>query len=187
MLCHSPKASDLFPLALSAGSTASPSWPPPPRSGPRTTIEEAAGRAEREREYLARRDWKQLSKGMKVLPRTAPFRPIPEFSKLTSSRKALRAFVEETRRAGSRLILAAAHEDDLRGMERMSGVKAERCDDWDEAARGRGGEAVLLADLDAGFVLPGKKPLVVVTASDVLGSRAHLDLPFFIFCEFDRR
>ncbi|KYK44980.1 transcription-repair coupling factor [Bradyrhizobium liaoningense] len=142
------------------------------------TIEEAAGRSEREREYLARRDWKQLSKSMKVLPRTASFQHIPEFSKLTSTRKALRAFVEETRRAGSRLMLVAAHEDDLRVMERMSGVKAERCDDWEEAARGRGGEATLLADLDAGFVLPGKKkPLVVVTASDVLGSRAHHPQP----------
>ena len=140
------------------------------------TIEEAAPRSEREREYLGRSDWKRLSKGMKVLPRTASFRAVPEFSKLTSSRKALRGFVEETRRAGSRLILVAAHEDDLRVMERMSGVKAERCDDWQEVARGRS-EAALLADLDAGFVVPGKKPLVVVTASDVLGSRAHHPQP----------
>ncbi|MHC2619180.1 transcription-repair coupling factor (superfamily II helicase) [Bradyrhizobium huanghuaihaiense] len=138
------------------------------------TIEEAAPRAEREREYLGRRDWKQLSRGMKVLPRTASFQAVPEFSKLTSARKALRAFVEETRRAGSRLILVAAQADDLRVMERMSGVKAQRCEDWDEAAaRGGSGEAALLADLDAGFVVPGRKPLVVVTASDVLGSRAH--------------
>lgn len=140
------------------------------------TIEEAAPRSEREREYLGRSDWKRLSKGMKVLPRTASFRAVPEFSKLTSSRKALRGFVEETRRAGSRLILVAAHEDDLRVMERMSGVKAERCGDWEEVARGRS-EAALLADLDAGFVVPGKKPLVVVTASDVLGSRAHHPQP----------
>lgn len=140
------------------------------------TIEEAAPRSEREREYLGRSDWKRLSKGMKVLPRTAALRAVPEFSKLTSSRKALRGFVEETRRAGARLILVAAHEDDLRVMERMSGVKAERCDDWEEVARGRS-EAALLADLDAGFVVPGKKPLVVVTASDVLGSRAHHPQP----------
>ncbi|MCJ9703079.1 CarD family transcriptional regulator, partial [Bradyrhizobium sp. SHOUNA76] len=141
------------------------------------TIEEAAPRAEREREYLARRDWKQLSRGMKVLPRASSFQTIPEFSKLTSARKALRGFVEETRRTGSRLILVAAQEDDLRVMERMSGLKAQRCDDWDEATRGRNGEAALLADLDAGFVVPGKKPLVVVTASDVLGSRAHHPQP----------
>jgi transcription-repair coupling factor (superfamily II helicase) len=141
------------------------------------TIEEAAPRTEREREYLARRDWQQRSKGMKVLPPTASFRPTPEFSKLTWARKALRAFVEETRRAGSRLILVAALEDDLRVMERMSGIKAQRCGDWDEAARGQGGETALLADLDAGFVVPGRTPLVVVTASDVLGSRAHHPQP----------
>ena len=141
------------------------------------TIEEAAPRAEREREYLGRRDWKQLSRGMKLLPRTSSFQTIPEFSKLTSTRKALRGFVEETRRGGSRLVLVAAQEDDLRVMERMSGVKAERCEDWDEATQGRGGEATLLADFDAGFVVPGKKPLVVVTASDVLGSRAHHPQP----------
>lgn len=142
-----------------------------------STIEEAAGRADREREYLARSDWKQAIRGMKALPRTAPFQPTPEFSKLTSSRKALRAFVEETRRAGSRLILVAAQEEDLRTMERMSGVRAERVADWDEAESARHRDVALLADLDAGFVIPGKKPAVVLTASDVLGSRAHHPQP----------
>ncbi|WP_035967000.1 DEAD/DEAH box helicase [Bradyrhizobium sp. YR681] len=140
------------------------------------TIEDAGARADREREYLGTRDWKQATRGMKVLPPTAPFQPTPEFSKLTSSRKALRAFVEETHRAGSRLIFVAAQEEDLRAMERMSGVKAERCADWKEAADARG-EAALLADLDAGFVIPGRKPVVVLTASDVLGSRAHHPQP----------
>jgi transcription-repair coupling factor (superfamily II helicase) len=142
-----------------------------------STIEEAAGRAEREREYLGRRDWKQATKGMKVLPRTAPFQSTPEFSKLTSSRKALRAFVEETRGAGSRLIFVAAQEEDLRAMERMSGVGTERLADWNEVTSGRKREVALLADLDAGFVVPGRKALVVVTASDVLGSRAHHPQP----------
>lgn len=142
-----------------------------------STIEEAAGRADREREYLARREWKQATKGMKVLPPTAPFQPTPEFSKLTSSRKALRAFVEETRRAGSRLIFVAAQEEDLRAMERMSGVRAERLADWNEVTGERNREVAMLADLDAGFVIPGRKSLVVVTASDVLGSRAHHPQP----------
>ncbi|MGY8708675.1 helicase-related protein [Bradyrhizobium sp. 18BD] len=141
------------------------------------TIEDAGARADREREYLARRDWKLATKGMKVLPQTAPFQPTPEFSKLTSTRKALRAFVEETRRAGSRLIFVAAQEEDLRAMERMSGVKVERCADWHEAISARDDEAALLADLDAGFVVPGRKPIVVLTASDVLGSRAHHPQP----------
>ncbi|WP_201291104.1 hypothetical protein, partial [Escherichia coli] len=73
--------------------------------------------------------------------------------------------------------LVAAVEDDLRAMERMGGIKAERFTDWDEAANGRGGEAALLADFDTGFIGSGRKPLVVVTATDVLGSRAHHPQP----------
>ncbi|SFO97664.1 transcription-repair coupling factor (superfamily II helicase) [Bradyrhizobium sp. Ghvi] len=142
-----------------------------------STIEEAAGRADREREYLGRSDWKQAIRGMKVLPRSAPFQPTPEFSKLSSARKALRAFVEDVRRAGSRLIFVAAQEDDLRVMERMSGVRVERVADWDEVESARQRDVALLADLDAGFVILGKKSAVVLTASDVLGSRAHHPQP----------
>jgi len=62
-------------------------------------------------------------------------------------------------------------------MERMSGVKAQRFADWNEAMSGRDREVALLADFDSGFVVPGRKSLVVVTASDVLGSRAHHPQP----------
>jgi len=142
-----------------------------------STIEEAAGRAETEREYLGRRDWKHRTKRMKVLSHKAAFRPTPDFSKVASPRKELRAFVNETRGAGSRLLFVAAQEEDLRAMERMSGVKAERFPDWSEATAERNREAALLVDFDAGFVVPGRKPLVVVTAADVLGSRAHHPQP----------
>lgn len=142
-----------------------------------STIEEAAGRADREREYLGRSDWKQATRGMKVLPRNAPFQPTPEFSRLTSARKALRAFVEDIRRAGSRLIFVAAQEEDLRTMERMSGVRGERVADWAETEAASHRDVALLADLDGGFVIPGKKPAVVLTAADVLGSRAHHPQP----------
>jgi transcription-repair coupling factor (superfamily II helicase) len=142
-----------------------------------STIEDAAGRADREREYLGRREWRQAAKRMKALPQKAAFRATPDFSKITSPRKALRAFVDETRRAGSRLVFVAAHEDDLRVMERTSGIKAQRFADWSEATAARIREAAFIADFDAGFVVPGQKPLVVVTASDVLGSRAHHPQP----------
>jgi transcription-repair coupling factor (superfamily II helicase) len=141
------------------------------------TIEEAGGPTERERGYLGRRDWKQRTKRMNVLSRKAPFTATPDFSKVASPRKALRTFVDATRRAGSRLMFVAAQEEDLRAMERMSGVKAERFSDWSVATAGRNREAAFLADFDAGFVEPGRKPLVVVTASDVLGSRAHHPQP----------
>jgi len=114
---------------------------------------------------------------MKVLPQKAAFRATPDFSKITSPRKALRAFVDETRRAGSRLVFVAAHEDDLRVMERTSGIKAQRFADWSEATAARIRETAFIADFDAGFLVPGQKPLVVVTASDVLGSRAHHPQP----------
>ena len=64
-----------------------------------------------------------------------------------------------------------------REVERLSGVKAERFPAWSGATAERNREASLLVDFDAGFVVPGQKPLVVVTASDVLGSRAHHPQP----------
>ena len=67
-----------------------------------STIEEAAGRTETEREYLGRRDWKRRTKRMKVLFNKAAFRPTPDFSKVASPRKALRAFVDETRGSPAR-------------------------------------------------------------------------------------
>jgi transcription-repair coupling factor (superfamily II helicase) len=142
-----------------------------------STIEEAAGRTETEREYLGRRDWKHRSKRMKVLSHKAAFRPTPDFSRAAWPRKELRAFVDETRGVGSNLVFVAAQEEDLRAMERMSGVKAERFHDWSEVTTERNRAAALLVDFDAGFVVPGRKPLVVVTASDVLGSRAHHPQP----------
>jgi transcription-repair coupling factor (superfamily II helicase) len=142
-----------------------------------STIEEAAGQKEVEREYLGRGEWKKLAKRMSMLPRKAGFAPTPDFSKMAAPRKALRAFVAGTQRARSRLLLVAAVEDDLRAMERMSGIKAERFAGWDEMKEGRSREGALLADFDAGFVEAGRKSLVVVTASDVLGSRAHHPQP----------
>jgi transcription-repair coupling factor (superfamily II helicase) len=141
-----------------------------------STIEEAAGRRDSEREYLGRGDWKKLKKRMSVLLAKAAFVATPDFSKVAASRKALRAYVADAERAGSHLLFVAAVEDDLRAMERMSGVRAERFANWDEAAAGSR-EGALLADFDAGFVVSGKKPTLVVTASDVLGSRAHHPQP----------
>jgi transcription-repair coupling factor (superfamily II helicase) len=141
------------------------------------TIEEAAGRRDAEREYLGRADWKRLKKRMSVLPQKSAFTPTPDFSRAASPRKILRAFVDDMQSAGSQLLLVAAVEDDLRAMERMSGIKAERCANWSEATKGRHRETALLADFDAGFIGAGRKPLVVVTASDVLGSRAHHPQP----------
>ncbi|GLH78328.1 transcription-repair coupling factor [Bradyrhizobium sp. SSBR45G] len=141
------------------------------------TIEDAAARVERDRAYLTRREWDEAASRITTLPPTAPYRATPEFFKEPAPRKALRAFIEDALRGDARVLFVAAVEADLRLMARMSGVKAECCADWAQAtARGRR-EAALLAGFDAGFVVPGRKPLVVITASDVLGSRAHQPQP----------
>ncbi len=142
-----------------------------------STIVEAAGRRDFEREYLGLRDWRKLKKRMTKLPPKAAFEATPDFSKVVAPRKALRAFVADAGRAGSRLLFVAAIEEDLRTMERVSGVRTERFANWNEAAEARSREGSLLADFDAGFVVAGKRPIRVVTASDVLGSRAHHPQP----------
>ena len=122
-------------------------------------------------------EWKKLTKQISVLPRKAAFLGTPDFSKMAAPRKAFRAFVADQRKAGSRLLFVAAVEDDLRAIERIGGVKVERFADWGLAAASRSREGAVLADFDAGFIGSGRKPLVVVTASDVLGSRAHHPQP----------
>src|SRR5262249_55371611 len=142
-----------------------------------STIEEAAGRRDSEREYLGRGDWKKLKKRISVLPAKAAFAASPDFSKVAAPREALRAFVAGAERAGYRLLYVAAIEDELRTRERMSGVRPDRFPNWYELPEARNREASLLADFDAGFVTTCKRPTLVVTASDVLGSRAHHPQP----------
>ena len=108
-----------------------------------------------------------------MLPCQAAYEATPDFCKSGTPGKDLRSFVAETRRTGARLLLVAAVEEDLRKMERMAALKAERYSSWENAGRGLRNEAAVLADFDAGFVVSGKQPLVVVTATDVLGSRAR--------------
>src|ERR1700744_2056365 len=141
------------------------------------TISEAAARKEAAREFLGREEWKKLAKRISVLPRKAAFPGTPDFSKMAAPRKAFRTFVADAQKAESRLIFVAAVEEDLRAMERIGGVKAERFADWGVAAASRSREGAVLADFDAGFIGSGRKPLVVVTASDVLGSRARHPQP----------
>jgi len=141
------------------------------------TIEDAAASADSEREYLSRRDWKQGAKLMSVLGLSASYRATPELSRAASPRKALRAFVGEMQSSRTRLLFVAALDTDLRLMARMSGVRPECFADWKQATDHRGPEAALLADFDAGFIVPGPRPLAVITATDVLGSRAHHPQP----------
>jgi transcription-repair coupling factor (superfamily II helicase) len=135
-------------------------------------IEETASPADRDREYLSRREWSLVTKRMSVLPLKAPYHPTPDFSKLASPGKALRAYVSKAQKNGARLLFVSAHDDDLRSMERMGGVRIERFCDWRGATAARVNAAVL-ADFDRGFLIAGRKTIIVVTGTDVLGSRAH--------------
>jgi transcription-repair coupling factor (superfamily II helicase) len=112
-----------------------------------------------------------------VLPPTTLYRGTPDFSKLARPRKALRDYVSEAQRSGTRLLFVAAAEADLRVMARMSGVRAECFSDWATATGKPRREAALLAGFDNGFFVSGQKPLVVITSTDVLGSRAHHPQP----------
>ena len=53
----------------------------------------------------------------------------------------------------------------------MSGVRIERFCDWRRATAARV-NAADLADFDRGFLIAGRKTIIVVTGTDVLG-RAH--------------
>ncbi|CCE04857.1 putative transcription repair coupling factor [Bradyrhizobium sp. STM 3843] len=173
---RAPKKADLFDYCARAKWIADTAVP---RNADTwlSTIEDAAASGERDRAYLSQREWDQAAKRIALLPPTAPYRATPEFYKEASPRKALRAFIEEAQRGDARLLFVAAVDADLRLMARMSAVKAECVPDWAQAtAKGRR-EAAMLAGFDAGFVVPGRRPLVVITAADVLGSRAHQPQP----------
>ena len=141
------------------------------------SIDQAVGPKEAEREYMGKAEWNEVLKRVTLLPRKAAYEATPEFCRSGTPGKDLRSFVAETQRTGARLLLVAAVEEDLRKMERMAAVKAERYSEWDTAARSRSNEGAVLADFGAGFVVSGKQPLVVVTATDVLGSRARHPQP----------
>ena len=60
--------------------------------------------------------------------RAAPQGPLSSHAGLFETRiarKALRAYVSKAQKNGARLLFVSAHDDDLRSMERMSGVRIE--------------------------------------------------------------
>jgi transcription-repair coupling factor (superfamily II helicase) len=166
------KTSSLFDYAPRADWIADAAVPARVCSG-LAKIEEVVSGADKRRRYLSKQDWEEGMKAVTLLPRTAPYRSTPDFSKAKSPGKSLRSFVGKAKRDGARLLLVAAQSSDLRTMGRMSGIRAEPAGNWKEAIAGNQRQAALLADFDRGFVVSARKPLVVVTATDVLGSRAH--------------
>jgi transcription-repair coupling factor (superfamily II helicase) len=140
-------------------------------------IEEAASATDSQPEYLSRKDWSLATERMRVLPLKASYNPTPDFSKLPMPGKSLRTYVSKAQKDGAHLVFVSAHDDDLRSIERMSGVRLERFSDWRSAIVRHAGNAAVFADFDRGFVIRGRKTIVVITATDVLGSRAHHPQP----------
>jgi transcription-repair coupling factor (superfamily II helicase) len=59
----------------------------------------------------------------------------------------------------------------------MSAKRSAAVRAWATATGKPRREAALLAGFDNGFFVSGQKPLVVITSTDVLGSRAHHPQP----------
>nr|WP_244423014.1 DEAD/DEAH box helicase [Bradyrhizobium sp. ORS 278] len=132
----------------------------------------------RKRAFVDRSTWRHALRLATVLPAKGHSEPIPVFAQQRSARATLRRFIESARQRGARILFTAATERDLQGMERVAGEKAERRKNWAAATRARDGAITsLLIDLDRGFTTGTRRPLIVITAAEVLGSRARHLLP----------
>ncbi|MEA5162627.1 TRCF domain-containing protein [Cereibacter johrii] len=100
--------------------------------------------------------------------------PVPAFAEDRRPRAALARFARTQMEEGRRVVLLAATARDLRALGRATGA-ADPAQDWQEArATPEDVPALILSALARGFVdLPGRT--AVVTARDVLGSRAAED------------
>ncbi len=128
----------------------------------------------REAAFTDRTTWHRAMQRATVLPKISDVEAIPNFSVQRSARSSLRRFLAENRHHNARILFTAAVEEDLLRMERVAGLRTRRATSWTTASRTHAGEvASLLVDFDAGFGTGTAHPLVVITASEVLGSRAR--------------
>ncbi|RJF69532.1 DEAD/DEAH box helicase [Rhodopseudomonas palustris] len=138
-----------------------------------SAIERSDADADSKASFTGRREWQAARAAMTVLPATAAREPVPEFSQARAPRAALRRFIADSREQGARIIFTAATPQDLARMQRLAGENAPRLA-WQKALRAPdGGIASVLVDLEAGFRMTTKPPRIVISAAEVLGSRAH--------------
>ncbi|NPV21002.1 DEAD/DEAH box helicase [Bradyrhizobium aeschynomenes] len=136
--------------------------------------ENAPDAARRQRGFIGRDAWQHALGVATVLPKTSDLEPIPRFAEQKSARNTLRRFIASCHQLGLGVIFTAGTPHDLARMERLAGVKAERCANWAAAMRAsRAGVAALMVDLERGFRTGTTQPLSVITAAEVLGSRAR--------------
>jgi transcription-repair coupling factor (superfamily II helicase) len=124
--------------------------------------------------FLSADEWKTTlgDRKPRVLPQSSHFEEVPRFATAASPSKALRAFLTQQEKLARSIVFTAASEADLRVMDRRAGGASERCANWSEATKGRRERTSLIVDFDRGFVTSGRQPKVIVSAPDLLGSRA---------------
>lgn len=126
---------------------------------------------------LTRSEWQANIGGdnTTILPKPAG-QPGNSFYSAFSPGRALRKFLADQSSERRRVIFTAATKADLKAMDRRAGSASVLCANWKEADGASLDErSAILADLDRGFI--SREGTVVVTATDVLGSRAsHQDI-----------
>nr|WP_246849809.1 TRCF domain-containing protein [Rubellimicrobium arenae] len=130
-----------------------------------------------ERLYLTGEEWDRLAAapGTVMLDGTA-FEPVPAFAEARRPRVAVADFLARQTEAGRRVLVTGYAGRDRarlgRRLREATGEAPEVAEDWDQAlAADPGSPMALDAPLDEGFVDLGAG-LAVMTARDVLGSRA---------------
>jgi transcription-repair coupling factor (superfamily II helicase) len=113
-----------------------------------------------------------------TLAETSATEVVPNFASSDSPTRSLRAFLQQQQKLGASIVFTAATEGDLRTMDRRAGGSSERCSDWQEALRRKAGTRTsLIVDFETGFIWNPGRPVVVITATDVMGSRAARQNP----------
>jgi transcription-repair coupling factor (superfamily II helicase) len=124
--------------------------------------------------YLTPTEWKDALKGAEASPDLAAVSALPAFIREANPRKAFADFVKQQVAEGACCVLAGTAEELSRMERRLKRYRKElieRTDSWKMALGSAAGSVITLeADLGHGFA-DQAKGLVLVTASDVFGSR----------------
>ncbi|WP_240535844.1 DEAD/DEAH box helicase, partial [Bradyrhizobium sp. STM 3809] len=177
-LCDDAALVDIFAYLQGAGIVVDSAVPEHAETRLAALDEGDVDEERRRRAFLDRSAWDYAMRSTSVLPATGETESIPIFAQQRSAQTALRRFLESCRQRGVRIMFTAATEHDLQRMERLAGVTTERRASWTTALRTPGTAITsLLVDLERGFTTGASRPMTVITAADVLGSRARHLLP----------
>ena len=129
------------------------------------------------REFLTTDEWKTILGAAKILPVSSTIKAVPRFFEAASPAKSLRRFLADA--SSERVLFTAANDKDLRLMDRRAGDLSHRCNQFCDIVKTASGRRMsLIADFDRGFVHPSRSgDVVIITASDILGSRASHLIP----------